>query len=569
METAFSGGDSQFMRLMIASVSLVAILFLSVFPSALASPNAERVQKNNKTRVAASVPGELILKLKVDFTNKSARVFAEIANDLGKKLGLKSAVKVRTLMTTTQYAVLTHISGNSQKAIAELKRDPRVAYAEPNYLYHSFGTTDATPNDPNFSQLWGMNNTGQLDPQSAPGDTQQAGSSGSDIHVLPVWNEGITGSKTIRVAIIDTGIDYTHPDLKDNVDASQGFNFVTNTQDALDDHNHGSHCSGTIGGVANNGQGITGVNWNVTMIPVKFLDKDGSGSADRALQAVQYATKIGVNVMSNSWGGGGFSQALMDAIGEARAKGILFVAAAGNSGFDNDTLPTYPASYALDNIVSVAASDNQDSIAGFSNYGLTSVHVSAPGVKILSTEKNGSYGVMSGTSMATPHVSGIAALMLSANPSLTYAEVKSALIKSCDPVRKLAHKVVCGGRVNVYNAIHGIYPVPSGPDPRAWKDVSMSIQSLHPYENAHTYDFPISVPNAKFIRVVFDSVDTEAGYDFIHVTQANGDEIELVSGTYTGYITDYLTGDHANLKLTSDSSINKTGFVVSRVQAIY
>jgi thermitase len=563
------------MRLLIASVSLVIALILSTYSTALAGP-ATPVEFPSK-------PGELIVKLKTNAISKSSSVFADLAQHLQKSLNLKSDVKVKTLLTTSQYAVLQFQSSEKQKAISILAADPRVAYAEPNYIYHTFGRGDYIPNDTNFSDLWGMKNTGQLEPVAAaatpvpgqtpalvtPTATPQAGTTGSDIHVTPVWSEGITGSKNIRVAIIDTGIDYTHPDLKDNVDATQGFNFVTNTQDALDDHNHGSHCSGTIGAVANNSTGVAGVNWNVTMIPVKFLDSDGNGTADRALEAVQYSTIIGVNIMSNSWGGGGFSQALFDAIDFARSRGILFVAAAGNNSNDNDAIPTYPAGYALDNIISVAASDNRDTLASFSNFGRTTVHVTAPGVKILSTEKGGTYGIMSGTSMATPHVSGIAALMLSANPALTYAQVKDNLIKSCDPVRKLARKVVCGGRVNVYNAIHGIFPPADVPDPAAWKDVSFAVESVHPYESSKTYDFPISIPNAKYIRVIFDTVDTEAGYDFLRLTQANGDEIEAVSGTYKSYVSDFLEGDHAKITLTSDSSINKTGFVVSHVQAIY
>jgi subtilisin family serine protease len=193
-------------------------------------------------------------------------------------------------------------------------------------------------------------------------------------------------------------VDDTHPDLKVNVDAASGYNFVTNKPLGRDDHNHGTHCAGTIGAAANNGLGVVGVTWNVTIIPIKFLDAQGSGTLENAVQSIQYATRLRVHVMSNSWGGGGYTQSLYDAIDEARKAGILFVAAAGNESNNNDDRPSYPAGYSLDNVISVAAVDNQDKIASFSNHGARTVHVAAPGVKILSTVKGGGYGVMSGTS---------------------------------------------------------------------------------------------------------------------------------------------------------------------------
>ncbi len=478
---------------------------------------------------------------------------------LEQSLGLKSKISIRKLATTTQYAVLKLSQSALDQAKLTLGNDARVAYAEPNFIYHSF----ENPNDAEFNSLWGLKNSGQKD---AAG---QIGKPGSDIHVTSVWNEGITGNRKIKVAVIDTGIDYNHPDLKANVDAASGYNFVNNTANARDDQSHGSHCAGTIGGVANNGIGVTGVNWNVTLIPIKFLDSEGSGTTEGAIQSIQHATQLGVHIMSNSWGGGGYSQAMYDVIKDAKDQGILFVAAAGNNGTSNDSSPSYPASYALDNIVSVAASDNRDRLASFSNFG-KSVHVAAPGVKIYSTTKDGTYGYMSGTSMAAPHVSGIAALLLSANPSLSYSQIKDLMIRSCDKVRSLSKKVKCGGRVNVENALHGVFPVSESPAESEWKDVeTSSFESLHPYLNGKEIKFPISVSGAKKLRVTFESIDTEAGYDTVSVKQADGEEIENLSGTLNQYITDYLDGDHAEIVLRADSSVNNYGFKVSQIQAIY
>lgn len=518
-----------------------------------------------KNKMIPAVPGELVVKLVSEPNQKSGMTFERIAQDLRQSFVSKSTVQVRHLQTTERYAVLKFNDAEMKSAINALKNDSRVAYAEPNFIYHVVGTEPAeiTPNDEKYAGLWGMKNVGQADA------TGQIGKAGADIHVSPVWAEGITGSRKIKVAIIDTGINYNHEDLKDNVDASLGFNFVDNKPDAMDDNNHGSHCAGTIGGMGNNNLGVTGVNWNVTMIPVKFLSATGGGTLDAALQSIQWATKQKVDVMSNSWGGGGYSQALYDAISDAEKQGIVFIAAAGNDGNNNDTTDTYPANYDLPNVIAVAATDNRDQIASFSNYGTAKVHVAAPGVKILSTVKNGGYDTFSGTSMATPHVAGIAALMLSVNPSLSYAQIKDTLIRTSDKVRGLSRKVKAGGRVNVYNAIHGIEPVDSSPNEADWKDFSYSVESPHPYEDSKTYSYSTEVPNARFVRVVFETIDTEAGYDIISIKDAKGQEAESISGKAANYASDYIEGSKVSITLTTDSSSSRTGFKVAKLQVIY
>jgi len=518
-----------------------------------------------------SVPGELVVKLNSAPNSKTLNTFEAVASNLQKQLGQRSVIKVRHFMTSETFAVLSGM--NLKNAQAILSNDPRVAYAEPNYLFHVIANRETSKdsvnghppnNDEKMAQLWGMKNFGQAD------DGGQIGKAGSDINVVPVWNEGITGNRNVKVAVIDTGIDYTHPDLKGNADAVNGWDFVNKVAGGMDDHDHGTHCAGTIGALGNNGVGVAGVNWNVTIIPVKFLDSQGSGSLENAVQAIQYATKQGVKIMSNSWGGGPFTQALYDAIKEARDHGILFVAAAGNDSNDNDQSPSYPASYDLDNVVAVAATDNRDQLASFSNYGHTKVHVAAPGVKILSTIKGGDYAVMSGTSMATPHVSGISALLWSTNPSYTYAQIKDILINTSDKVRGLNKKVLAHGRVNVYNAIHGIVPVDPTPPESSWKDLAYTAETPHPYVESKTYRYDILVPTAKYVRVVFDSIDTEAGYDKISIKDGNGEEIENLSGTYTTpYTTDYIVGGIGSITLTTDATMNKNGFKVQKLQVIY
>jgi subtilisin family serine protease len=364
--------------------------------------------------------------------------------------------------------------------VAFLRSQPDVEYAEPNYLLQS----DAVPDDPWFHDLWGLFNTGQ--------DLGVPGIAGADIDAVRAW-EITTGSRDHAVAIIDSGIDYTHPDLAGNVwsapsaftvriggelvdgeivggqeitcDAgTHGFNAVTRSCDPFDDFGHGTHVAGTIGAVGNNGLGLAGVNWTTSIMAAKFLADDGFGSLSDAIDAIDFviqasaATGANVRVLSNSWSGGGFSQALLDQINRANDHDMLFVASAGNNGLNNDLTPRYPASYTAPNVIAVASSDNRDALAGSSNYGAVSVHLAAPGVNVLSTFPNDPfYQYMSGTSMAVPHVSGAALLVLARCP-LTTTELKDSLLGTVDPVAALAGRVATGGRLNVNNAIHVCVP---------------------------------------------------------------------------------------------------------------
>src|SRR5437879_3982205 len=363
--------------------------------------------------------------------------------------------------------------------VSELSARSDVEYAEPNYIVH----TTAIPNDPRFGELWGLQNTGQIIQASV-------GVPGADIKATAAWDIS-TGSRANVAAVIDTGIDYRHPDLAANVwsapaaftvtiggqsitcpAGSHGFNAITNVCDPLDDNNHGSHVSGTIGAVGNNGTGVVGVNWTASIMGSKFLDATGSGTTANAINAIEFAVQAkaafaatsgaNVRVLSNSWGGGAFSQALLDEINRANANDMLFVAAAGNSGTPNDLFPEYPASYNAPNVVAVAATDNTDSLAFFSNYGPSSVHLGAPGMDVLSTTIGGNYAYLSGTSMATPHVSGAALLVLS-KCALNTASLKTLLLNNVDPIPSLTGLTATGGRLTGSQAIRAS-AAPANPD---------------------------------------------------------------------------------------------------------
>ena len=406
----------------------------------------------------AHVPGQLIVKFKSGFEGHSALV-----DEVG-------ATSLHTFKSSGAQLIAFDqgFAEADLKSMAEsLAADPRVQYVEANTILH---ITDTTPNDPRFSSLYGLKNTGK-----------NGGIAGADIHATQAWDVS-TGSRDVVIGIIDTGVDYNHPDIKPNlwtnpgesgldaagkdkssngidddhngfVDDWHGWNFVNDTNNASDDNEHGTHVAGTIGANGNDGVGVVGVNWKVSMVPLKFLDASGSGSLADATRAIDYASTLGLTLTSNSWGGGGFSETMKAAIEGNLKNGVLFIAAAGNDGVDNDSSPHYPASYDLDNVISVAATDNRDSLASFSCYGKTTVHLGAPGVNIISSIPGGGYAALSGTSMATPHVSGAAALIKAVFPEATAADIKARLVNSVDAVAALEDKTISGGRLNIANAI--------------------------------------------------------------------------------------------------------------------
>lgn len=321
------------------------------------------------------------------------------------------------------------------------------------------------PDDPMFSEQWSLANTGQRE-----------GKAKADINALAAWDKKTTGSDEVVVAVLDSGVDYRHPDLAQNVwvrpfeleayydeqigfvDDQFGYDAVTDSGDPMDENGHGTHCAGIIGADGNNGIGIAGINWRVKIMPLKFMSKGGFGSTKDAIEAINYVIdrrRAGVNVriISASWGSTQKSKALEDVIRKAGEEGILFVAASGNASSDADRYPHYPAGYELPNVISVAALNRKDELASFSNFGAKRVHIAAPGAEILSTWLNGDFREASGTSMATPEVAGVAALVLAVEPKLPMEDLRARLLKSVDKLPALSGKVSSGGRINASLAV--------------------------------------------------------------------------------------------------------------------
>ncbi|WP_372807996.1 S8 family serine peptidase [Pontiella sp.] len=340
-----------------------------------------------------------------------------------------------------------------------------VAYAEPDYVRHISGTV---PNDLMYGDLWAM-------PQISAPDA---------------WSI-TTGSDDIVVAVIDTGMDMDHADLLSNlwandgeiagddidndgngyVDDVNGWDFVSTTNGVPEDgHGHGTHCAGTIGAVGNNANQVVGLCWDVSIMPIRCASDDGSMLDADIVEGIYYAADNGAKVISNSYGGEGFSQTTYEAVSHANDLGAIFVAAAGNDSNDNDDTPQYPAGYDLPNVISVAATDSDDNLASFSNYGETSVDLAAPGVDIVSTYLNGETTTMDGTSMACPHVAGALALLVSTDSDMTPSEAKQLLLSSVDDVSALTGKVVSGGRLNVHAMFANANDTDKDGIPDSWED---------------------------------------------------------------------------------------------------
>lgn len=403
------------------------------------------------------VPNQVLVKFIRGLSeNQKAAVLARVGGQVEEKILTKTMQR----FGDNDGIYLVHTPLAALEAISKI-RGTEIIYAEPNYIY----THDATSNDPYFTNgsLWGMN-----------------GTYGSNAAMA--WANNHTGSSTVYVGVIDEGAMFTHDDLAANfwtnpfdpvdgvdndgngyIDDIHGWDFDGNNNTTFDgsSDDHGTHVAGTIGAVGGNGTGVVGVNWYIKMISAKFLGNNG-GTTANAIKAVDYITDLkirhGLNIpaTNNSWGGGGFSQALKDAIDRAGVQNILFVAAAGNNSSNNDSSPSYPASYSSTNIIAVASITSTGALSSFSNYGATSVDIGAPGSGIYSTlpVRKGNkiisgYGSYSGTSMATPHVTGGCALYASTHPGASAADIKNAILSNATPTASLSGKCVTGGRLNV------------------------------------------------------------------------------------------------------------------------
>lgn len=428
------------------------------------------------TAIAQNAPAKRVIRgqeVVVSFPNQGGGLAAR-ATARAHKLKVSRDVKLKKNLANGMFGVFSSAGTSAASAgtIVEVnereiskicdsirKSNPGVPLTcEANSIVES----SKTPNDTQYGALYGMTKI------SAPA----------------AWDI-TTGSSSIVVAVIDTGIDYTHPDLVDNIatnsgeipnngvdddrngytDDYYGWDFNGSDNNPIDDHFHGTHCAGTIGAKGDNGQGVAGVNWTVKLLPIKVLSSGGSGTLASVASGMAYAVLRGAKIMSMSLGTNSYSSTLENAIISAKNSGVLVVAAAGNDGTNADSYPTYPAASAQDNVISVAASDSTDTLAYFSNWGATSVDLAAPGYSILSTTLSRSYGYASGTSMATPHVAGIAAMIRAVNPSLSYSQIKSILLTTVDPISSMNGKMVSGGRANLYKAVlkaqQGTSPTPA------------------------------------------------------------------------------------------------------------
>ena len=511
--------------------------------------------------MATFVPSEILIQFKPGVTEGAKAAVMGVVSGT-----MKERMHTRTMVAAGagELDVVKLPPGlNVSTAITRLRNNPSIAIAEPNWVF----TTQQTSNDPYYTaapyRLWGMYGDDSVTP------TNQFGSQADE-----VWASGNVGSTSVVVGIIDEGIDYTHPDLAANIwtnpgevaangvdddangyiDDIHGWDFFNNDNSIFDGSgdDHGTHVAGTIGGVGGNGQGVAGVAWNVTMISAKFLGPSGGSLAD-AVEALDYLTnlktKYGVNLVAtnNSWGGGGFSQSLQDAINRAANAGILFIAAAGNDGSNNDSTARYPSNY--NNVIAVAAIDSSGNLASFSNYGATDVDLGAPGVGIYSTLPGGTYGSYSGTSMATPHVTGAAALYAAAHPGASANTIRAALLSSAQatPTASLVGKTVTGGRLNV-SAAPDVIPPPS-----------LSIGNVSKLEGNKgqtnfTFTVSLSAASSQAVNVQFATAHGTALAGRINDYRAASGTLSFSPGTTSRTITITINADKT-------SEANETFFI--------
>lgn len=406
------------------------------------------------------VPNQVLVRVKDEVSSLS-----DFATEYGGSVleqidltGLKAS------QATSEQLMVLDLKGNLSvaEAMVLMGDDPRVSVVESNDILRASVTEQPQTSEPNdlSEALWGLNNTGQND-----------GTPGIDIGAKKAWEVSVGSRTGPIVAVIDSGVDIKHQDLKDNIftnkgevpgdgidndgngviDDINGYNAADDSTDPSDDHGHGTHVSGTIGAVGNNGKGVVGVNQEAQILPIRFLDKDGLGTASGAIKALVYASRTGARVVNNSWGGNKYNQLVFDTM---KNSDCLFVCAAGNEAYDNDIRPVYPAGYESDNILSVTAHDRNNNFPRFANRGETTVDLAAPGVDIHSTLPKNKYGDMSGTSMATPHVAGAATLLATVHPEISNADIKFLLMHNLEELpEEYGSRIISGGRLNIGQAL--------------------------------------------------------------------------------------------------------------------
>jgi subtilisin family serine protease len=529
----------------------------------------------DRALLASYLPGEVLVQFEQD-ANMNQRDLARaiVAADLVEPIQTK-------LMISAGQGVIerihVHPTISVEMAVDRLKSLPGVKFAEPNWVY----TTTAVSNDTNYlsGQLWGMYSDDSPTAAGPGGTTNQFGSQAEE-----AWLADHIGSNDVYVGVIDEGIQFTHPDLADNmwvnpfdpvdgvdndgngrIDDSQGWDFFSNDRTVYDGtgDDHGTHVAGTIGAKGGNGSGVAGVNWNVKMISTKFLGPTG-GSTSGAIQALDYLTDLkvrhGINIVAtnNSWGGGGYSQGLLDAITRAANQGILFVAAAGNSNVNNDSTASYPSNYSTtpgagyDAVVAVASITSTGARSSFSSYGANTVDLGAPGSSVYSTLPSNTYGSYSGTSMATPHVTGAIALYAGSNPGTgtvkeKASQLRTRLLSNTTATTSLSGITVTGGRLDIAKMFGAAPALPN----LSINDVT--ITEGNSGSTFASFTVGLSVASASSVSVNYSTANgtATAGSDY---TAVSGGMLTIPAGQTSGTISVEVLGD-------TNAETNETFFV--------
>ncbi|MEL7670801.1 S8 family serine peptidase [Methanobacterium sp.] len=484
--------------------------------------NSSNIVINSTSKNTSSInykKNELFVKFK--YSSKASY------QKISKMVNLQIGATVIKEYSDVKGLQLVRIPANMslKDAIAKYKKNSNVIYAEPNYAY----AENSIPDDTYYDYQWGL----------------------SQVNASEAWNI-TTGSHKVIIAVIDSGIDLNHPDLKANIwinkgeipgngidddhngyiDDVYGWNFISGNSNISDDDGHGTHVAGIIAAAGNNSKGVTGVMWSATIMSLKFLDNEGNGYVDDAVSAIRYATKMGASIISCSWGGSEYSQALKDVIDASSA---LVVCAAGNRGCgaNDDISPVYPACFTSKNIISVAATDTSDALASFSDYGLNSVDVAAPGTHICSTLPGSQYGYMQGTSMAVPYVTGLAGLIKSIRPDLTALQIKYTILNNVDYISSLAGKILTGGRINALKALTNIITDSTAPTVRVnlkggsyYSPLNVTLTSSepatiyytlngsNPTKNSLIYTGPIILKTSQTIK--FMAIDRSGTLSYVY-----------------------------------------------------
>lgn len=465
------------------------------------------------------------------------------------------------------YLVTRNMVERQEYGLSELRSLPNVEAVENNTLYK----LNSVPNDPLYAFQWGLKNLDRTD---------------LDIEAEKAWDI-TTGNNKVTVAIIDTGIALTQEDLKENIwtneaeangqpdvdddgngyiDDVNGYNFNDDDADVGDTSGHGTMTAGVVGAKGNNGVGVAGVAWNVKILPLKYSYSDYGGTLANVLRAFEYAMDKNVDIILTPFSSTENSPLLLETIEHAQQKNILVVASAGNDGDDNDVTPKYPASYEVENVISVAAVDAKGAPTSYTNYGRHSVDVAAPGLNIATTDIDGyNSNWEGGTSAAAAYVAGIAALLKSNDSNLMYFDLKDRIVYSARQVASLSGKVASSGMATAYySLINQVAPVDTS-DPAGWTMLEQTTETPHPYNDNETTTYIVTVPNAKKFAVLFEQFETESDYDFVTMKDSTGRVIGKWTGDHTGEFSPTVQGDTLTLEFTSDGSATKYGFLINKV----